>query len=341
MVHWDFRRSASSMRILLDLGVEQGVEPSTLLASTGLSSAVLALPATEVEAHQELQLVRNLLRACPSVAGLGTEAGVRYHITSYGMLGYALMSSSSLRRALALVMNFSRLSFLFAELQLTMGEQFTEVRMVDTDIPDGERQFLVERDMAAGYTLMMELYSGLLTWQSVSFRCARPSYAPRLEALFGCTVQFGAEQNAVRFANAQLDLPLPQAHAATANSCEKICRELLNQRRERSGMAARVRLRLLRTDDPFPALERIADEFGMTSRNLRRHLQAEGVSFRDLLSEARLMLAEELLSGLRMPVADVAERLGYAEASSFILAFKRWKGLTPAQFARPQGHRSY
>src|SRR5690606_19168079 len=99
--------------------------------------------------------------------------------------------------------------------------------------PDGERQFLVERDMAAGYTLMMELYSGLLTWQSLSFRCARPPYASRLEALFGCAVQFGAAHNAVRFDNAQLDLPLPQAHAATASSCEKICRELLNQRHER------------------------------------------------------------------------------------------------------------
>jgi AraC-like DNA-binding protein len=38
--------------------------------------------------------------------------------------------------------------------------------------------------------------------------------------------------------------------------------------------------------------------------------------------------------GARNPIEDVAARLGYAEASSFIHAFKRWKGVTPAAFAR-------
>ena len=45
----------------------------------------------------------------------------------------------------------------------------------------------------------------------------------------------------------------------------------------------------------------------------------------------RSTLAEEMLSH-RMRVAEVAERLGYAEAASFSHAFKRWKGTPPGVY---------
>ena len=50
------------------------------------------------------------------------------------------------------------------------------------------------------------------------------------------------------------------------------------------------------------------------------------------LDEVREVLAEEMLAA--MPVEDVATRLGYAEASSFIHAFKRWKGVTPSTYTK-------
>jgi AraC-like DNA-binding protein len=65
---------------------------------------------------------------------------------------------------------------------------------------------------------------------------------------------------------------------------------------------------------------------------LRRRLAESGTSFQELLDEVREALAQELLTTLA--VEDVALRLGYAEASSFIHAFKRWKGVTPAVYAR-------
>src|SRR3989442_9066032 len=46
----------------------------------------------------------------------------------------------------------------------------------------------------------------------------------------------------------------------------------------------------------------------------RRHLAAEGTTFRLLVDEVRGALAEEMLSH-RMSVAEVAERLGYAEVA--------------------------
>jgi AraC-like DNA-binding protein len=38
-------------------------------------------------------------------------------------------------------------------------------------------------------------------------------------------------------------------------------------------------------------------------------------------------------------VSDVAIRLGYAEASTFIYAFRRWTGGTPAAYRRARAGR--
>jgi len=57
----------------------------------------------------------------------------------------------------------------------------------------------------------------------------------------------------------------------------------------------------------------------------------KGTTFRLLVDEVRSALAEEMLSH-RMSVAEVAERLGYAEVASFSHAFKRWKGSPPGVY---------
>jgi AraC-like DNA-binding protein len=35
-----------------------------------------------------------------------------------------------------------------------------------------------------------------------------------------------------------------------------------------------------------------------------------------------------------MKLAEIAERLGYAEPAPFITAFKRWKGVSPNRYRR-------
>ena len=79
--------------------------------------------------------------------------------------------------------------------------------------------------------------------------------------------------------------------------------------------------------------EDVARELNTSVRTLRRQLADEGTSFRELSAEVSCLLAEELL-GSGMPVEDVAHRLGYATASSFTHAYRRWRGTTPGTYAR-------
>jgi AraC-like DNA-binding protein len=78
-----------------------------------------------------------------------------------------------------------------------------------------------------------------------------------------------------------------------------------------------------------PSLAEVASMLHLSPRTLRRRLAEEGTSYRTLLDEVRGQLAEELLLNEQLTVEEVAQRLGYAETSSFTHAFRRWTGQGP------------
>ena len=84
------------------------------------------------------------------------------------------------------------------------------------------------------------------------------------------------------------------------------------------------------SSNPSPCAARVHVVL-MATRTLHRHLAAEDTTFRLLVGEVRGALAEGMLAH-RMTVAEVAERLGYAEVASFSHAFKRWKGTPPSAY---------
>ena len=83
---------------------------------------------------------------------------------------------------------------------------------------------------------------------------------------------------------------------------------------------------------PNPSLEEIANELSMQPRTLNRRLQAEGTTFRELISEARFEVACRLLKVTSMQIADIARALGYANAAGFSHAFQRWSGTPPSEW---------
>ena len=45
--------------------------------------------------------------------------------------------------------------------------------------------------------------------------------------------------------------------------------------------------------------------------------------------------ARRLLGEQRLPIARIAEALGYSETASFRHAFQRWSGTSPSRYRRP------
>ena len=127
----------------------------------------------------------------------------------------------------------------------------------------------------------------------------------------------------------------PLADANTARKIEQQCRDLLERRLSRVGVAGQVRSRLLHNPGELPSMPTIADELHIDQRTLRRRLAAEGTSYRALLDEVRRQLALELLQQ-DLSVEEISRHLGYAETANFTHAFKRWEGTAPSYFRRPR-----
>jgi AraC-like DNA-binding protein len=76
--------------------------------------------------------------------------------------------------------------------------------------------------------------------------------------------------------------------------------------------------------------DKIAELFAIHPRTLNRRLNACGISFQELTDQSRFEIAQHLLSNSSMPLTQIAATLGYADASVFSRAFRRWSGMTPS-----------
>lgn len=323
---WDFPRSVTGAFILARFAATRGVSLTRVLRGSGIGPRDLADPDTLVEAHQELAIIRNLLAALGDPPGLGVEAGAHYHLTAYGIWGFTLISSATMREALRVGGRFRELTFAFSQVRVRTDGLRLRLLLSGQTVPPGVRRFTTERDCAALLAMHRELFGveGVPLHQ-VRFAGAPPSSDEPYRAFFQVPVAFGADVTELVYDAELLDRRLPQANEHTAAICAEQCRRLLTERRRRAagGTARAIRERLLRQNGVDGGIEATAAALHTTSRTLRRKLTAEGTSYRALTEEVRHVIADGLLHhGHTM--SEIAYRLGYSEPSSFARAYRRW-----------------
>ncbi|EOD63605.1 AraC family transcriptional regulator [Amycolatopsis vancoresmycina] len=328
---WDFPRGTASIELMTRFAAGRGLPSAQLLAATTLTPELLADPAVQVDARQELAVVR-ALAALDGSDGTALELGRRYRVTTFGIFGFACISSPTLRDAMLFALRYFDLSFAFCIPHVVLGRDRLTLELDDSRVPADVARFLVLRDLAAIFAVMRDLLPEIAL-DELTFRHETATPEPYVAA-FGVRPRFGADACRATLDPALLTRPLPQANDQTVALCAAQCEALVARRRQRSGISQQVRERLVRLGGVDAGMDEIARRLSLSTRTLRRRLTEAGTSYRALVDEVRQTLAEELLDTGVLSVEDVAYRLGYAEASSFIHAFKRWTGMTPAAFAR-------
>lgn len=332
--HWDFPRNISSARVLVGLGADHGLSTAQCLAGTGIRRELLDTADAEVEAEQELRLIRNLLRELGRDLPLGLEAGARYHPTTYGVWGFAILSSPTVRSAVEVGLRYLRLTSIFSRIRVVETPGEAQIIADEDDLPADVRDFLLERDGAT----LMSLQRDVLPLPvpppltRLELKRSAPPYAERLQDLFGVAPVFNQPFNRIGISAELVNWRLPQGDLSAFAHCEAECQKLLERRQLRAGTAGKVRDRLLNNPRRMPTMDALAEELAMTARTLRRHLAGEGTDYESLVDEVRAALAEELLKTTDLSVEEIAERLGYSEPSCFTRAFKRWKSVSPRRY---------
>jgi len=99
-------------------------------------------------------------------------------------------------------------------------------------------------------------------------------------------------------------------------------------------ISADLRLRMAGDAEGEAELSIVASDLGLTQRTVQRALNAEGVSYRDLLRQTRIARARVLLATTAQPIAEVAFRSGYSDQANFHRAFSAVTGMTPTRYRR-------
>jgi AraC-like DNA-binding protein len=166
----------------------------------------------------------------------------------------------------------------------------------------------------------------------VRFRHAAPRATGEHRAVFACPLEFGAGDTEIVFDDAVLDAPVRHANEVFAAIFEQQLERALARLPALSSASADVRavLRAALGSGSF-TLAGTARALGTSQRTLQRRLQEEGTSFAAIVDALRREMALAYLDR-RIPIPEVALLLGYADATAFHHAFRRWTGSSPARY---------
>lgn len=334
---WGFPRSIYGTLLMCEAAARHGMGIADCLQGSGLSAEDIEKPSAMVRVEQELVVAGNIARGLRHIPGLGLEVGGCFHISAYGVLAFAMASCADVREMIRIGVRYSSLAFSIARKRFEEVDGEVRLHMEDSHVPDDLRGFLVDRDIAAFHNVQLELFSRAVSPLRLELRQAAPPHAALYRERFGVEPVFGAPGNVLVASAAILELPMPQANPHALRLWNAELAQLLDTRRRLTGVAGRVRALLQARPDCLMDMSELASRMHVTTRSLRRQLEAEGTSYRVLVEDLRQALAEKLLLHGRLSVEQVAARTGYRETASFSNAFKRWKGLSPRAWREAQG----
>jgi AraC-like DNA-binding protein len=176
----------------------------------------------------------------------------------------------------------------------------------------------------------------------VWFEHRAPGDASEIERILGCPVRFNCATNTVWFDGAGAARPNPGADQTSFQLLSWFADSVAGQPRPTPSLSAQV-LSAIDTCANLGdgSVEPVARSLGLEARTLQRRLHAANTSFRDLQERYRQDQAAKLLEASELPPKEIAHRLGYANAGSFIRAFRRWNSTTPTRFREDRsGHES-
>lgn len=327
----DKNRLPGSLRILCETAPEFGVDPEQCLNDTGLVVFDLYDNTTKVTLSQEIKAIENFLELAEKTPDLGIRVGQRYRPQVFGIWGYAILSSPTLRASLQVATKYANLSFILATARLDESRAPALLTFDGKSLPIGIRSFVLQRHITVLANFCLALLPDFKLSRFVfETTLSDPADAEAIEKSLGIKVRLNCPYDAIVLPDRLLDLPLPKHDPAVMEDCLRQCKGLLQEKEDTDqSWAAKVREVVILDLGNDPNITTTASKLSMTERTLRRRLSEEGTNFRSILAAARLAIGHELLSTARLDVSTVAYRTGYSEPSSFVRAFSQHYGYSP------------
>ncbi|MGD0108292.1 MAG: helix-turn-helix domain-containing protein [Rhodopila sp.] len=303
---------------------EQGIDTEVAFGRAGLNRQRLANPDLFVPLAWLARVFRSAAEAtAQSEFGLlvGLRAGSRLLGGDHGQTPNDSLVSVALMRIIARPTIFPS-----SLLTLSIFGNTCTIECIELNSKMTGRDQLV--DCAVGFAVgALRALCGP-RWHPLGFRFShRPPDPLRHTALLQAPIAFDSDVTAMEFESTWLDSSDCNPQANTTGDVYKrhLHRDLVGEVQAilASGNA---------TDRP--SAPSVASRLGLKSRTLNRLLGKKGTSFIRLLEAKRYDSAQRLLRESAVPIVSIAWSLGYANASAFSRAFRRWSGMTPNEWRK-------
>lgn len=274
---------------------------------------------------------RTLARAASLIddPAVGLYASEYLHPSHLGALGYAWLSSSSLRAALKRAERFGRMYNEHVELRL--DESSNGIRASYRMLSRVTHPELVGDAQLAGLLRLCRINFGeSLMPSEVSLKRPEPPDPGAWIRIFGKNVRFGQSCNSLTIENSDADKPLTGSNADLVAIHEEVLRRHL-LKLDRNSILNRARVKIMEQLPSGRVTEdTLARSLNVSKRTLHRKLRENNASFRHLLRQVREDLARLYLKNLDYSITEIAFLLGYSDTSSFTRAFNEWFGISPS-----------
>lgn len=318
--------------LLADVVARWDIPASQLLEGSSIRPEDLLSPLWQLD-HSEFSCLLKRAVALTGEPGLGFHIGLQMKVSGHGLLGYAALFAGNLREALQIGLDFIRLQSstisLRLEVDVATAHLYVEEPMADYPLGDIGTIFTL-----LGLATMAEALTGqrLTGHADVSF--SRPDYYDRFSHLLPGTVAFDQPCTRLSFNADYLALPLRMADPVAARLAREQCKQALHTLAGRDDLASLVRELAYDETMGCRPMEDVAEHLHMSSRTLQRQLALAGTSYSAIIDELRLHKARVMLRRGDFSIEQVADRLGYTDATNFSRAFRRWTGESPRHYRR-------
>lgn len=253
-----------------------------------------------------------------------------WHPSYMHALGYAWLTSQTLREALNRFVRYSRIiseagGFLVEEdsesFLLICDSTFTKMRPPEA----------IDATMAIIVHMCRLNFGSDFKPRSVNFVHSEPSCSEQFFDYFKSEVNFDKSRDSILFSLPDIDNQLPGSNPHLVSLNEKVITKYLSGL-DKENILQRVKACI--TDmlqSGSVVSDAVAKNLGLSKRSLQRRLQEEGTSFMTLKDEVRKELSHNYVRDSKIDIIEIAFLLGYSDQSAFSRSYKRMTGMSPSE----------
>ncbi|QQZ39353.1 AraC family transcriptional regulator [Pseudomonas sp. SK3(2021)] len=307
-----------------------GAASEEVLLKVGIDPAQLEVSAARVPALAYARLWRLLARRTDDeFFGMDPR---KLKSGSLAFLCRSAMAQPTLAAGLDSVLGFLSLMLEHLPAQLVRQQSLAEIVLLE-DEQAPRRAFT--------YFTYWMIVHGVACWLAgrripilaIELRCAEPDFCDDYQVMFSQNLRFDRPRTRMIVAADCLDLPIKRTDEELKRFLAQAPANILVKYRDPQSLASRIKHDLRQLPAAlWPETESLAHSLCMSASTLRRRLAEEGQTYQAIKDGVRKELAIAWLAEPQISFTEIASRLGFADASSFYKAFRKWSGSNPGHY---------